>query len=201
MSALAITKRSTRVTRAVLRWTLTTGVLAVAALVRVPDLGAQVLSGTVRDSASQQPIPNTRVLTLDPAGRVTVSVMTDQQGRFRISPWTSRSAARAGSVRLRVLRMGFRPREVEVARSAAGAPYDVSIVPFPIVLEEFQVVAASCPKRTDRAAALGLLQQVRMALFATVLARSQSSATMTRLLYDRRVATKTGRILSQAVRT
>ncbi|MFL5617392.1 MAG: hypothetical protein ACJ79A_03240 [Gemmatimonadaceae bacterium] len=113
----------------------------------------------------------------------------------------SRAAARAGVVRLRVLRMGFRPREMPVARAAAGAPFDVSIVSFPIVLEEFQVVAASCPKRADRAAALGLLQQVRMALFATVLARSQSSATMTRLLYDRRVEKGTGRILSQSVRT
>lgn len=201
MRALVLRHDSTRRTLASLRWTLTFAVLAVAALVRAPILGAQVLSGTVRDSASQQPIPNTRVLTLDPAGRSTASVMTDQQGRFRISPWTSRAAARAGTVRLRVLRMGFRPREIEVARSSAGAPFDVSIVPFPIVLEEFQVVAPSCPKRADRAASLALLQQVRMALFATVLARSQSSATMTRLLYDRRIDGRTGRILSQSVRT
>jgi hypothetical protein len=62
-------------------------------------------------------------------------------------------------------------------------------------------MAASCPSRPDRAAALGLLQQVRMALFATVLARSQNSATMTRLLYDRRLESKSGRILSQTVRT
>jgi hypothetical protein len=201
MRALFSRVDSTRLTGVSLRRPVTIAALAIAAVLHAPALGAQVLSGTVRDSASQQPIPNTRVLTLDPAGRSTASVTTDQQGRFRISPWTSRAAARAGTVRLRVLRMGFRPREVEVARSAAGAPFDVSIVPFPIVLEEFQVVAASCPKRADRAAALGLLQQVRMALFATVLARSQSSATMTRLLYDRRVERGTGRIVSQSVRT
>ena len=187
--------------REIPRWSLTAVLLAIAVVSRAPALGAQVLSGTVRDSASQAPIPNTRVLTLDPAGRATASVTTDQQGRFRISPWTSRAAARAGTVRLRVLRMGFRPRELIVPRAAAAAPYDVSIVPFPIVLEEFQVVAASCPKRADRAASLALLHQVRMALFATVLARSQSSATMTRLLYDRRVETGTGRIVSQTVRT
>ena len=187
--------------REIPRWSLAAVLLAIAVVARAPALGAQVLSGTVRDSASQAPIPNTRVLTLDPAGRATASVTTDQQGRFRISPWTSRAAARAGTVRLRVLRMGFRPRELIVPRAAAAAPYDVSIVPFPIVLEEFQVVAASCPKRADRAASLALLHQVRMALFATVLARSQSSATMTRLLYDRRVETGTGRIVSQTVRT
>lgn len=200
MRALVFRDDPSRITRAGIRWTVACVALAAAALIHAPALGAQVLSGTVRDSASQQPVPNTRVLTLDPAGRSTASVTTDQQGRFRISPWTSRAAARAGTVRLRVLRMGFRPREVEVARSAAGATFDVSIVPFPIVLEEFQVVAPSCPKRADRAASLALLQQVRMALFATVLARSQSSATMTRLLYDRRVD-RTGRIVSQAVHT
>jgi hypothetical protein len=201
MRRLAFTHLSTRISRGGRRRTLTAAALAIALMALAPTLQAQVLSGTVRDSASQQPIPNTRVLTLDPAGRATASVTTDQQGRFRISPWTSRAAARAGTVRLRVLRMGFRPREVQVARAAAAAPFDVSIVPFPIVLEEFQVVAPSCPKRADRAAALGLLQQVRMALFATVLARSQSSATMTRLLYDRRVESGTGRILSQSVHT
>jgi hypothetical protein len=201
MRRLAFTHESTRTTRGGRRWTLAAAALVVAMTAHVPALRAQVLSGTVRDSASQAPIPNTRVLTLDPTGRATASVTTDQQGRFRISPWTSRAAARAGTVRLRVLRMGFRPREVTVARAAAAAKFDVSIVPFPIVLEEFQVVAPSCQKRADRAAALGLLQQVRMALFATVLARSQSSATMTRLLYDRRVESRTGRILSQSVRT
>jgi hypothetical protein len=201
MQALAITGTPTQDTRGSRRWTTTAVLVIASALVCAPKAGAQVLSGTVRDSASQQPIPNTRVLTLDAAGRTTASVTTDQQGRFRISPWTSRAAARAGTARLRVVRMGFRPREVPVARAAAAAPLDVSIVSFPIVLEEFQVVAPTCQKRADRAAALGLLQQVRMALFAAVLARSQSSATMTRLLYDRRVDTRTGRIVSQSVRT
>lgn len=199
MRLLALSDQSTRSRRVGRSWALPVILAALALMARTPALRAQVLAGTVRDSASQQPLPNTRVLTLDATGRATVSVMTDQQGRFRISPWTSRAAARSGTVRLRVLRMGFRPREMPVERSAAAAPFDVSLVPFPIVLETFQIVAASCPKRADRAAALGLLQQVRMALFATVLARSQSSATMTRLLYDRRIERGTGRILSQSV--
>ena len=170
--------------------------LAIAVTTAAPTVGAQVLSGTVRDSASQQPLPNTRVLALDAAGRATASVSTDQQGRFRISPWTSRAMAAAGTVRIRAVRMGFRPREVTVSRASAGAPFDVPLVPFPIVLEEFQVMAATCPKRADRAPALALLRQVRQALFATVLARSQSSATMTRLLYDRTVESRTGRVLA-----
>jgi hypothetical protein len=200
MRPLTLTRESTRVRRGVRRSVLA-AVFAIAATIAAPALRAQVLSGTVRDSASQQPLPNTRVLALDPSGRATASVMTDQQGRFRISPWTSRAAASTGTVRIRALRMGFRPREETVHRASAAAPFEVSLVPFPIVLEEFQVMAASCPKRADRAPSLALLRQVRQALFATVLARSQSSATMTRLLYDRNVESGTGRVQSQSVWT
>ena len=173
--------------------------VVLGSLGQAPVLAAQVVSGTVRDSASQLPLPNTRVLVLDPTGRATAQSTTDQQGRYRLSPWTGRGA-RAASLRLRVVRMGFRPRELPLARSAASGPVDISLASFPIVLEEVQVMAASCPKRADRAAALKLLQQVRLALYATVLARSQSSATMTRLLYDRRIERGTGRIVSQSVR-
>ena len=79
MRALVLRHDSTRRTLTSLRWTLTFAVLAVAALARAPSLGAQVLSGTVRDSASQQPIPNTRVLTMDPAGTVWVLLVAPGQ--------------------------------------------------------------------------------------------------------------------------
>jgi hypothetical protein len=184
------------------RWRFAGVLLLVGITARAPHLSAQVVTGTVRDSASRLPLPNTRVLVLDPTGRASAQSTTDQQGRFRLSPWTGRAAARsANTLRLRVLRMGFRPRELPLARASASEPFDVSLVSFPIVLEEYKVEAVTCPKRPDRAAALAVLQQARMALFTTVLARSQSSAQMTRLLYDRRVENRTGRILSQSVRT
>src|SRR5436190_12269086 len=200
MRPLALRHESTRAIHSRWRPALATVLIAIAVTAGAPVLRAQVVSGTVRDSASQTPLPNVRVLALDPAGRAAAQVTTDQQGRFRLSPWRTRAAARVGPMRLRVLRMGFKPRELPLERSAAAASFDVSLVPFPIVLEEFQVMAATCPKRADRPAAMELLRQVRMALFATVLARSQSSATMTRLLFDRRVD-RTGRILGQSVHT
>ena len=188
-----------RVMRGARRWSLS-GVLALVAIVAcAPALAAQVVTGTVRDSASQQPLPNTRVVVVDPSGRATAQSTTDQQGRFRLAPWTGRGA-RAAALRLRVVRMGFRPREVPLTRAAAGAPLEITVSSFPVVLEEVQVMAATCPKRADRAAALNVLQQVRMALFATVLARSQSSGTLTRLLYERRIDGPGGRIVSQSVR-
>ena len=188
-----------RVMRGARRWSLTGVVALVASLAFTPALSAQVVSGTVRDSASQQPLPNTRVVVVDQTGRATAQTTTDQQGRFRLSPWTGR-AARATGLRLRVVRMGFRPRDLPLARGQVGNALEISVSSFPVVLEEVQVMAATCPKRADRAAALGLLQKVRMALFATVLARSQSSGTMTRLLYERRLEPESERILSQSVR-
>ena len=183
------------------RWCLAGVLLLVGLAAYAPSLCAQVVSGTVRDSASQLPLPNTRVLVVDPNGRPSAQSTTDQLGRFRISPWTGRAARATNPLRLRVVRMGFRPRELPLARATAGTPLDIPISSFPIVLEEVAVTAAACPKRADRAATMALLQQVRMALYASVLARSQSSATMTRLLYERELDGRNGRILAQSVRT
>jgi hypothetical protein len=167
-----------------------------------PAASAQLVSGTVRDSASQLPLAGTKVLVLDAAGRAAAQGATDQQGRFRLSPWGVRSGRRAtpGTLRLRVLRIGFRPKEVPISRADAGREIDVGLTSFPIVLEEVQVMAVTCPKRADRATALAVLQEARLALYASVLARSQSSASMTRLLYDRRIDPISGRTLSQHVR-
>jgi hypothetical protein len=163
---------------------------------------AQLVSGTVRDSASRLPLPGTKVLVLDAAGRAAAQGATDQQGRFRLSPWGVRTGRRAtpANLRLRVLRIGFRPKEVPISRGDAGRALDIGLSSFPIVLEEVQVMAVTCPKRADRATALAVLQQARLALYASVLARSQSSASMTRLLYDRRIDPNSGRTLSQQVR-
>ncbi|HKH90442.1 MAG TPA: carboxypeptidase-like regulatory domain-containing protein [Gemmatimonadaceae bacterium] len=181
------------------RWSLAGVLLLMGLAVHPPNLSAQVVTGTVRDSASQLPLPGTRVVVVDPNGRASAQGTTDQLGRFRISPWTGRAARAGNTMRLRIVRMGFRPREIPLARAAAT--FDISIASFPVVLEEVAVTAAACPKRADRAATLTLLQQVRMALFASVLARSQSSGTMTRLLYERQLDGRSGRILGQSVRT
>jgi hypothetical protein len=178
------------------------GVLLLVAMTAHPRaLLAQQVSGTVRDSASQLPLPGTVVLVLDPAGRAAARGTTDQFGRFRLTPYAGRPPRKsAGKLRLRVLRMGFRPVERPLAGAAAAPAIDIALVPFPIVLEEVQITAVTCPRRPDRAAALALLRQVRTALLANVVARSQSSATMTRLLFARRFDGERDRLVSQTVR-
>jgi hypothetical protein len=175
-----------------------------AMVLLAPALRAQV-AGTVRDSSSQLPLPNTAVLVLEPSGRPVARSVTDAQGRFRLATTATTGKGRAAPktvypLRLRVLRMGFRPREIPLTAASAGTYWDISLVSFPIQLEEVQVVALTCPQRPDRKQALGLLRQVRMSLLANVVARSQSSATMQRLLYERRYEGASGRVASQSVR-
>ncbi|MEO6529006.1 MAG: carboxypeptidase-like regulatory domain-containing protein [Gemmatimonadaceae bacterium] len=192
---------------ALVRSRLLGAVLLVAVAAPSRALLAQQVSGTVRDSASQLPLPGTVVLVLDPAGRPAARSTTDQQGRFRLSPWGGKPGAKSAGrstakLRLRILRMGFRPVELPVGGMATGSGVDIALVSFPVQLEEVLVVVPpSCPKRPDRAAALAVLQQVRTALFATVVARSHNSATMTRLLYTRAFDGDGGRVVDQSVRT
>lgn len=172
--------------------------LLVATMAQGRLLRAQQFQGTVRDSASQQPLPGVVVLILDPTGRPAARGTTDQLGRFRLASTLRRSATR---LRLRVLRMGFRPYELPLAGAATGTAIDIALVSFPILLDVVEIQAPpGCPRRPDRAAALGLLQQVRTALYATVLARSHNSATMTRRLFARRFDGATGRVASQTVK-
>ena len=171
--------------------------LLIAITMNARVLRAQRVSGTVRDSASQLPLPGAVVLLLDPTGKAAARSTTDQSGHFKLFPPARRTPAK---LRVRVLRMGFRPHELALTDPVAAI--EISLVSFPIVLDELHVsVPPSCPKRPDRAGALAVLQQVRTALYATVLARTQNAATMTRLLYARHFDGESDRIASQTVRT
>ena len=63
------------------------------------------------------------------------------------------------------------------------------MTPIPYQLQPVQVTSGpNCPRRSDRAAALALLEQARAGLLATVVARSERPAQMKRLMIDRRMA-------------
>jgi hypothetical protein len=165
---------------------------AVVAFARAASAQQQV-TGTVRDSASRQPVPGAVVTVLDSLGRALERGTTDQRGQFRV-------AAPAEGRRIRVLRLGFRPRELALSRER-GAPGDVVMVAIPILLDQVRVTAAaSCPRRDDRASALALLEQVRAGLLSTVVARTENTARMTRLLFQRRFDGSGDRVLEQTIR-
>ena len=153
---------------------------------------AQELRGNVRDSTTQQPIPGAVVQLLDSAGRSLARGITNDRGQFRIV-----LAPRARQVQ--ILRIGFRPRFVAVP-AGGSASLDVAMVPLASFLEPVQVTdVTKCSRRSDRAAALALWEQVRTGLLATVVAREANPANMRRLLFDR-VFDRGGSVQSQAVR-
>lgn len=165
--------------------------LAVAAA----SAAAQQLRGTVRDSASRLPIPGAVITTLDSLGRVGRRSITDERGAYFI---TAPSAAR----RLRLVRLGFRPVEAELPTSRGDVTtLDVVMTRIPYQLQQVRVTAgASCPRRSDRRAALALLEQARAGLLATVVARSDKPARMKRLMIERRMDGTSDRIARHSVR-
>jgi hypothetical protein len=143
-------------------------------------LAAQAMHGTVRDSASSQPISGAVFMLLDSSGVVLGRRITDERGLYRIPvPPAARWA--------RLVRIGFRPRELRVpATSDWAAVFDLTMVPVPTMLAPVRVRDEShCPRRDDRAAALGLWEQVRAGLLATIVAREDNAASVRLLTFDR----------------
>jgi hypothetical protein len=141
------------------------------------DARAQTLRGTVRDSSSGVPIPGAVVTLLDSAAGVAARTTTDERGQF--------GAALIGNgVRaVHVVRLGFRPRTVTLPAARDDViRLDISMTSIPVSMQSVNVTAGpGCPRRPDRAQAAAVLEQARAGLLATVVARSDKPARMTRL--------------------
>lgn len=139
---------------------------------------AQEIRGVVRDVSARQPVSNAVLLLLDSLGHPLGRNIADAAGRYRI-------ALSRGMVRLRVVRLGFRPAEVAIpamVRPTDVAQLDVEMTELPTILEPVQVsIGANCPTRKDRIAALSLLEQARAGLLAAVVAQEQRPAQMIRM--------------------
>jgi hypothetical protein len=160
---------------------------------------AQELHGTVRDSASRQPVPSAVLLLLDSPGISLGRTITDGRGEYRIT--TTPVLERMPIVRMRVVRIGFRPRELTLPSLDHGpVQLDIVMTAIPTMLEPVQVHAgAQCSRRDDRLAALSLLEQARAGLLATVVARETQPAEMARVNFRRRMDGVSDRIESQEV--
>jgi Carboxypeptidase regulatory-like domain len=164
------------------------GVLAVQA-------DAQALTGTVRDSVNRLPVPGAVVTVLDSAGGMVARRLTNEQGEYRVALGTT------GRI-VRIVRIGFEPRELRIPPQAGdGAHLDITLLAPPSMIQTVHVVAnANCPARKDRAAALGLWEQARAGLLATVVARAERPASMRRLLFERTMDGNSDRIETMRVR-
>src|SRR5687768_8972555 len=170
--------------------------LAVAAavmLAAVEGMGAQQVRGTVRDSTTGLPIAGAVITTMDSLDRVGRRSVTNERGSYFVTA--------TGARRLRIVRLGFRPVDVDLAQRDLASTIDVIMARIPYQLQQVRVVAgAKCPRRSDRTAALALLEQARAGLLATVVARSDKPARMTRLSIERWLDTENDRIMRQRVK-
>jgi hypothetical protein len=156
-------------------------------------LAAQSLRGEVRDSANGQPVGGAIVMVLDSAGRTLVRNLTTETGQYvvRLPPTAQR---------LRVVRLGFRPREMALAGLANTAALNVALSPIPTFLQAVSVTAASgCPARSDRQRALALYEQARTGLLATIVAREANPARMVMYNFVRTMDGRSDRVAHQSV--
>ena len=143
-------------------------------------LAAQSFHGAVRDSASSRPISGAVVMLLDSSGAVLGRNITNETGQYRVAYVR---VARA----MRVVRIGFLPREIPVAASAdRDRSLDLTMVPFSTTLAPVRVSDKSnCPRRSDRATAFAFWEQARAGLLNTVVARETHPMAVHRLGFER----------------
>jgi hypothetical protein len=154
---------------------------------------AQDLLGAVRDSLNGFPVSGAVVMLLD-SSRVTLARnLTSERGTYRITLDTS---ARF----LRVVRIGYEPRELPVVAGAGDAHIDVGMLEIPNMLSSVHVVANShCSRRNDRGAALALWEQARAGLLATIVARESNPAALVHLGFEHVMDDRSDRVLSMRV--
>ena len=174
-------------------WRLTFA-LVLSAISLARAVGAQALRGTVRDSTTGLPIPGAVVMLLDSGGVPLGRTITNERGEYRFP-------LAAGTDRVRLVRIGFRFRDLPLARLTEGlTQLDVDMTPVPALLDPVLVQAgARCPPRPDRGAAFALLEQARAGLLSTVVAREANPARIVRLAFYRTMVGATDQVDRQTV--
>jgi hypothetical protein len=171
--------------------------LAVAALLLAFSAGAQaqsVLRGTIVDSVTQRGIPGVVVSMLDARGDVVGRVLTNASGQYA-------TIVNSAATRVRVVRIGWRPRERALPIFTDGqATANFSMPAIPTFLEPARVDAQQCPKRADADQAYGLWDQVRAGLLNMVVAREQSPGSMVLVNYSITHRDMDGEVLSLTLR-
>ncbi len=124
-------------------------------------------------------------MVLDSSGAVLSRNITDETGAYRIAVTGLTGSARSA----RVVRIGFQPRDVRIPPSTAEeVSLEINMLRVPTMLAGVRVEGEThCAKRSDRDAALGLWEQARAGLLATVVARESRRATIRRFVFERSI--------------
>ena len=154
--------------------------VVVLSLLLAQSARAQSLRGVVRESGTLAIVPGAVVMTLDSFGATLARSITNERGEFRLP-------SNASVKRLRTMRIGYRAFELSIERVPQTVTgLDVLLIRVPTLLDVVEVRGLTqCPVRSDGATALGLWQQVRSALLATVVAQEANPAMQLRLNYEK----------------
>ena len=165
----------------------------VLALTLSPPLAAQRVHGTLRDSTSSQIVLGAVVSLLDSAGATLARTISDEHGQYALPLGLGRR-------RLRVIRIGYQPREVAVSRARDDVTLDIAMTRIPAMLSSVKVNGRPlCPGSGDNAGGLAfsLWEQARAALLASVVAREAKPADVRMLSFERTLNMNDGRVRSQ----
>ena len=147
------------------------------------NAGAQTIGGTVVDP-SDRPIAGVLVFMLDSASNVVARALSTERGDFQVA------FARAGTYRLRTMRIGFRPSISEPVPLRPGGDVTQRIIlsNVQVSLDTVRVVDRnSCHITSDSAATatFAVWEQARAALTAAQLTALARAITATTVSYSR----------------
>ena len=155
---------------------------------------AQTLTGAITDRTSGVPLPNVIVLLLDSAGAQVNHGLTNDGGIYRLS------TSRAGTFRLRTLRVGFVPQTSEPVRLNRGETItrDIALGSVPVRLGSVVVAGQSTCQRyqEDGSTTATVWEQARTAILATKLGQDDRTVRATLLSYSRSRDAQSGRLIS-----
>ncbi|MHB2034246.1 MAG: carboxypeptidase regulatory-like domain-containing protein [Gemmatimonadaceae bacterium] len=172
---------------------LSVAALVIHLVIAKSELHAQWLRGVVRDSLSGAPVAGAVVSVIDSSGGVRGRVIVGGDGRFSIG-------APPAAASLRVIRIGFRPRDVQLSSSAAARaePVAISMQRLPALLASIRVSDHSlCDGSDEHGDALTLWEQARAGLLATVITRQTKPARMSVLTFETDEAPDSRLVLKQ----
>ena len=154
-------------------------------------VSAQHIRGTIRDSAGGQPVAGAVVSVTDSAGHTLARSIGDAAGGYAVFRMS-------GSVRLHVVHIGYRPRDLRIGASLADSIVDLRMESLPPTLGVVRTSTTRvCPGDNDGGDALELWQQARAALLASVVSREASGPRIQLLAFKRTLEPVQRRVKSQ----
>jgi hypothetical protein len=179
------------------RWRVRAAVFVCALLLATPaGVLAQRLTGSVTDATSREPIMLALVALVDSAGRVLQQVLTNESGRFVMTP------AGTGRVRLRIERIGYTSAYEPFFELATDTERDflIAIDVRPITLDAIAVTEERhCSISASASETLRVWTEARKALAAAAVAERQRLFRFSGVTFHR-VTTEDGTISDQRTR-